>query len=44
MHIVHYLSNYTDFATAKDKSEGLAVVAILFEVSLYPVILSHKTA
>ena len=43
MHIVHYSNKYKDFAEAKDKPDALAVVAILFEVSLYPVILSLQT-
>lgn len=33
LHIVHYNSDlYPDFSTASDKSEGLAVLAVLIEV------------
>jgi len=31
MHLVHFNIKYGDFTTAKAQSDGLAVVAILFE-------------
>ena len=42
MHIVHYKDEYVTFDNAKVKPDGLAVVAVLFKVSQYYVILESS--